>query len=212
LDYSSIVQLILKRIFGFYNEKNFSRFLFLLFCWIILIFSSSQINNNYINKANAQACTTNLPISGVTGSPDNGFGNGPSNAIDNDLNTRWSRLGLPSFITPDLGSIKNICSVDIAWYLGNERVYTFTIATSTDGTTFTNKLTNVKSSGTTLNFEKYAIPATDARYVRVTVTGNTANNNYASISEIDIFGPSASATSSSLYYYGPSLTLSGPGG
>jgi hypothetical protein len=173
-------------------------------------FADSNTATVSITVQDTASCATNLPISGVTGSPDNGFGNGPSNAIDNDLNTRWSRLGLPSFITPDLGSIKNICSVDIAWYLGNERVYTFTIATSTDGTTFTNKLTNVQSSGTTLNFEKYAIPATDARYVRVTVTGNTANNNYASISEIDIFGPSASATSSSLYSYGPSLTLSGP--
>jgi hypothetical protein len=156
-------------------------------------------------------CTTNLSINGVTANPDNGFGNVPENVLDNNLNTRWSHLGLPSFITADLGSIKNICSEDIAWYLGNERVYTFSLATSTDGTTFTNKLTNVKSSGTTLNSEKYTFPATDARYVRVTVTGNTANNNYASITEIDIYGTSASAASSS-YNYGPSLTLSGPGG
>jgi hypothetical protein len=43
------------------------------------------------------------------------------------------------------------------------------------------------------------------------VNGNTVNS-WASIAELDIFGTSASATSSSLYYYGPSLTLSGPGG
>ena len=44
-----------------------------------------------------------------------------------------------------------------------------------------------KSSGTTLNSEKYTIPATNARYVRVTVNGNTVNT-WASITELDIFG------------------------
>src|ERR1044071_2485299 len=175
---------------------------------IMLIFSSSQINDNYINKANAQSCTTNLPISGVTASGNDG--NVPSNVLDNNLATRWSSSGVGQWIRADLGSVKNICSVDIAWYNGNARVYHFVIATSTDGTTFTNKFSG-DSSGTTTNSEKYTIPATDARYVRVTVNGNTANT-WASITELDIFGTSASATASSLYIYDPSLTLSGPGG
>ena len=34
----------------------------------MLIFSSSQFNINFINKANAQTCSNNLPISGVTAS------------------------------------------------------------------------------------------------------------------------------------------------
>jgi hypothetical protein len=63
------------------------------------------------------------------------------------------------------------------------------------------------SSGTTLNSEKYVIPATDARYVRVTINGNTANT-WASITELDIFG-SSSPSATSLYNYGRSLTLSG---
>jgi hypothetical protein len=87
-------------------------------------------------------------------------------------------------------------------------VYHFVISTSTDGTTFTNKFSD-DSSGTTLNSEKYAFAATDARYVRITVNGNTVNS-WASIYELDIFGTSSSATA--LYNYGPSLTLSGPAG
>ena len=71
-----------------------------------------------------------------------------------------------------------------------QRQYHFVIATSTDGTTFTNKFSG-DSSGTTLNSQKYTIPATDARYVRITVNGNTANN-WASITELDVFGSSAS--------------------
>ncbi len=80
--------------------------------------------------------------------------------------------------------------MDIAWYSGNARQYHFVIATSTDGTTFTNKFSG-DSSGTTLNSEKYIIPATDARYVRVTVNGNT-ENNWASMIELDIFGSGSS--------------------
>ena len=117
-------------------------------------------------------------------------GNVPSNVLDNNLGTRWSSHGIGQWIRADLGSVKNICSVDIAWYNGNARQYHFVIATSTDGTTFTNKFSG-DSSGTTLNSEKYIIPATDARYVRVTVNGNTVNN-WASITELDIFGSSVS--------------------
>jgi uncharacterized protein YxeA len=154
------------------------------------------------------SCGTNLPVSGVTASGNDG--NVPSNVLDNNLATRWSSLGVGQWIRADLGSTKNICSVDIAWYNGNARQYHFIIATSTDGTTFTNRFSG-DSSGTTLSSEKYTFAAVDARYVRITVNGNTANS-WASITELDVFGTSASATSSSLYYYGPSLTLSGPGG
>jgi len=142
-----------------------------------------------ITVQDTTACTTNLPISGVTASG-NEVGNVPSNVLDNNLATRWSSLGIGQFITADLGSIQNICSVDIAWYNGNARMYHFVIATSTDGTTFTNKFSG-DSSGTTLNSEKYIIPATDARYVRVTVNGNTVNN-WANIVELDVFGTSSS--------------------
>jgi uncharacterized protein YxeA len=135
-------------------------------------------------------CTTNLPISGVTASGNDG--NVPSNVLDNNLATRWSSLGVGQWIRADLGSIKNICSVDIAWYNGNARQYHFVIATSTDGVTFTNKFSG-DSSGTTLNSQKYTFSATNARYVRVTVNGNTANN-WASITELDIFGTSSAVS------------------
>jgi F5/8 type C domain-containing protein len=150
-------------------------------------FSSSQINHSFINDANAQSCSVNLPVNSVTASGNDG--NVPQNVLDNNVGTRWSSNGIGQFITTDLGSVqKNICSVDIAWYNGNARKYHFVISTSTDGTTFTNKFTG-DSSGTTLNSEKYVITATDARYVRVTVNGNTVNN-WASITELDVFSSS----------------------
>jgi hypothetical protein len=43
-------------------------------------------------------------------------GNVPQNVLDNNLNTRWSNLGIGSWILMDLGSTDTICSVDIAWF------------------------------------------------------------------------------------------------
>jgi hypothetical protein len=129
-------------------------------------------------------------IASVTASGNDG--NLPQNVLDSNLGTRWSSLGIGQFITADLGSIKKISNVDIAWYKGNERQYHFVIATSTDGTTFTNRL-NANSSGTTASPEAYTIPFTSGRYVKVTVNGNT-QNDWASITELDILGPSPSHT------------------
>jgi F5/8 type C domain len=99
-----------------------------------------------------RVCNSNLPITSVTASGDDG--NLPQNVLDNNLGTRWSSDGVGQFITADLGSTKNICSVDIAWYRGNERMYGFQLSSSSDGSTFT-KLLTTSSSGTTLNSEKY---------------------------------------------------------
>ncbi|TLX67969.1 MAG: hypothetical protein E6L03_05095 [Thaumarchaeota archaeon] len=73
----------------------------------------------------------------------------------------------------------SICSVDSTWYKGNTRTYNSVIATSTDGTTFTNVLNSV-SSGTTLNSEKYTISNT-----------KTVANTRSSIIELDIFDTSS---------------------
>jgi F5/8 type C domain len=172
--------------FSFNNKKNFSILLISLSCLIIFMFCSSQFNFKFINDANALSCS-NLPISKVT---DNGNdGHLPSNVLDNNLNTRWANVNIDAWILADLGSTKkNICNVNIAWYKGNERQYSFVISTSTDGVTFTTKLSS-KSSGTTLSSEKYSIPLTNARYVKITVNGNTVNKA-ASITELDIYSSS----------------------
>jgi len=108
----------------------------------------------------------------------------PSNVKDNNLQTRWSNSGIGSWIQLDLGSSKNICSVNIAWYKGDERQNSFIISTSKDGSTFT-KVLEKKSSGTTLNLEKYVLSNANGRYIKITVNGNT-QNDYASITEANI--------------------------
>ncbi|MDW0152192.1 MAG: discoidin domain-containing protein, partial [Nitrososphaeraceae archaeon] len=95
-----------------------------------------------------------------------------------------SNNGKGSWIQLDLGSSKNICSVNIAWYKGDTRESNFVISTSTDGSSYKNVL-STKSSGNTLSFDKYVIPNTLARFVVITVNGNT-QNDYASITEAKV--------------------------
>ena len=134
-----------------------------------------------LNQSQSQCVDT--PIQNVeTSGSQTGFPG--SNVLDNNLNTRWSNNGVGSWIQLDLGSSKNLCSVNIAWYKGNERQNNFVISASNDGVKFSDIL-SAKSSGSSLNSEKYKVADTNARYLRVTVNGNT-QNTYASITEISI--------------------------
>ena len=90
-----------------------------------------KINADYTRPRAAQSCS-NLSISGTKASGSEST-NPPAHAIDNDISTRWSNLGLPSWIQLDLGDQKTICSVTIAWHRGDERQNTFEISISNDG-------------------------------------------------------------------------------
>ena len=83
-------------------------------------------------------CPGNIPVSSAFASDDDG--NIPSNVLDNNINTRWSDSG-QSWIAVDLGTSKQINSVDIAWYLGSQREYAYLIIKSTDGNTWTDAFT-----------------------------------------------------------------------
>ncbi len=152
----------------------------------------------YGYKTLSESCVKSAISQVSAASSQDGFT--PSNAVDNDLNTIWSNYGVGSWIQLDLGTSKNICSIDIAWYKGNQRQNNFVISASNDGITFSN-ISSSKSSGTTLSPEKYNIADTNARYLRVTVNGNT-QNSYASITEISISVVSISGPISSNYYIG----------
>jgi hypothetical protein len=113
--------------------------------------------------------------------------NVPSNVIDKNLNTRWSKDGIGSWIQFDLGSKTKICSVDIAWYRGDMRQNDFNVSVSDDGSTFENVFEG-RSNGSATGVEKYNLPSgPEGKFVRITVNGNT-ENNWASISEIALFG------------------------
>src|ERR687898_1824192 len=132
---------------------------------------------------NGQECTTPR-ISSSTSAMGSQEGNVPQNTLDNNINTRWSNLGFPSWIQYDLGESQPICSVDVAWYRGDLRVNRFTISVSNDGINFS-PIFSGQSSGKTTGLESYNVPDTIGQYMRITVTGNT-ENSWSSITGVDV--------------------------
>jgi hypothetical protein len=141
------------------------------------------------------SCGSNLPVSATSSGSQNSFP--PTNAIDNNLNTKWySTYMVNPWIKVDLGAQKSVCGVDIAWADGASRQYSFIIAISTDGTSFTDVFSG-KSKGTSTSPEKYNFAESQARYVRTTITQSHTGSasSIAQISELDIYGQASSASS-----------------
>jgi hypothetical protein len=107
-------------------------------------------------------------------------------AVDGDPDTRWANQAVGSFVQLDLGIKKVLCAIDIAWYRGDVRSYNFVISVSNDGTNFKD-IVSASSTGKTTSAERYNIPDQIARYVRVTVHGNT-HNDLGSITEMAVRG------------------------
>lgn len=118
-------------------------------------------------------------------------GNLPSNVDDDDLGTRWSQAGKGAWIQFDLGSVKNLCNVQIGWHQGERRTNAFVVTASNDGKSFS-RVRSGTSSGTTKQLETYSFAGRSGRYVRVTVNGNSVND-WASITELKVFGGDVAA-------------------
>jgi manganese oxidase len=180
----------------------------LLITCIVLLPSSvgsqfaGALSNNIGSIPSANTCNENLPISRFSVIGDDGDDAIPQNAFDNNLGTRWSHDSVGSWIVVGLGGNKAICSVDIAWYMGKERSYDFIISLSEDGINF--KDVHAGTSTGSTNFpESYSVvdsnsssadqdTAATARYVRITVNGNTESDTdqdqWVAITEIDVNG------------------------
>jgi hypothetical protein len=153
-------------------------------------------------SSSVSTCDQNLPISRFSSIGDDGDDAILQNAFDNNLDTRWSHDSMGSWIIVDLGTIKDICSVDIAWYRGDERSYDFVISLSDDATNFKDLLQGT-SRGDTLSPERYKVTgstspeegseiAVSARYIKITINGNndadTEENQWGAITEVDVNG------------------------
>ncbi|MFB5599068.1 MAG: discoidin domain-containing protein [Nitrososphaeraceae archaeon] len=139
----------------------------------------------FVSFGDNTACKEETPVD-VT-AIGNQQGHPAIDAIDGNQSTRWSNLGLDSWILLDLGENKEICDIDISWYKGDKRKMTFTVSTSSDGEIFSN-IFSERSSGLTSGPEKYDIPDIKTRFLKINVIGNSMNN-WASISDIDINSP-----------------------
>jgi hypothetical protein len=110
-------------------------------------------------------------------------GNPSSFANDGTSTTRWaaSSGALPQWWRVDLGRVCTLQSYTLA-FQWPDREYSYTVDTSTDGAAFANPQAK---SGT--GPQTGAFPATQARYVRVTITASNPAS-FASLSEVSIQG------------------------
>ncbi|MFC3798134.1 Ig-like domain-containing protein [Cohnella sp. GCM10012308] len=109
------------------------------------------------------------------------------NAADGNPNTYWS-VGGAQTIDFDLGSETTADYVGISWVKGNERQFFFDIEASSDGIGWTTIYSGPSSGKVTGDYEIYDIPATTARYLRLSVFGNT-KSDITSIVDVMAYGP-----------------------
>ncbi|BCX47537.1 coagulation factor 5/8type domain-containing protein [Haloferula helveola] len=116
-------------------------------------------------------------------------GNLAVNANDVDpVFTRWcaDSSGYPAWWQVDLGSVRQVNRAVIAWFDDGARSYQYRIEGSTDGTNFT---TLADRTGNTDPYTTADEFSGSARYVRIMVTGGSAD--WPSIYDAQIFGATA---------------------
>ncbi len=165
---------------------SYSQSILGLFLIAILFISSSSIGLAFSASSSAktkiESCNETQILGISASASDKSF---PASAVlDLNPQTLWSTYGMGAWLQLDLGKVKTVCGLDIAWYKGNQRNVNFIISVSKDGSTYKNVFDS-KSSGTTTSFERYDLQDVDARYIKITVNGNT-QNNYATIADLRV--------------------------
>ena len=114
---------------------------------------------------------------------------GASHSIDDSFEdaSRWQSAGDAKSLTLDLGSRHLVKELGVAWFNGDQRIARFTVLLSEDGSGFDSVLRDQTSTGETDSFERYVLPSTVARYLRIEAYGNSISTENA-ILEATAFG------------------------
>ena len=125
-----------------------------------------------------------IPVTSVQASAVPQPENKPENTIDKNLSTRWSAENT-CWIQYDLGSVKRVDGVSVAFMSGDARKANIKLEVSVDGKQYTTVFEGL-TSGTTSEMEAYLTGGVDARYVRLNCYGTTAGS-WNSVTEAAIF-------------------------
>ena len=145
----------------------------------IMLQASKANGYAYYDDVSISLVDANQPTLLVSGTP-------AQNAIDDDIQTRWSAEGDGQWLQLELESIKQLQSLNILFHKGDVRMAYFDIDVSLDGSEWATVFDG-ESSGATTDYEIFDIPDTPARYVRFIGLGNSMNQ-WNSVSEIILFG------------------------
>ncbi|MGO4494793.1 discoidin domain-containing protein [Paenibacillus sp. 2RAB27] len=110
----------------------------------------------------------------------------PASAIDGDLTTRYAAKGITHWIQFDLGVVKPVRSVLIAFLKGDVDKYNFDLQVSEDGVSWKTVFSG-KSSGKTAGLEIFQFGKENARYVKYNGKGNS-KDTWNNINEIYVGG------------------------
>ena len=116
-------------------------------------------------------------------------GNVPANAVDGNLQTRWSAAGDGAWLQLDLGAVRTVTMAQIAVHRGNERQNRFEIQISNDRQTWTTLFSGLSPQSTTA-LQTIDLVDRPGRYVRYLGHGTTdpLSASWNSVSELRIFG------------------------
>lgn len=125
-------------------------------------------------------------------------GNLPESTIDGDLTTRWSAQTTdpagPEWIRWDLGEIRQVGYLGLAWHQGDRRTSQFDLQVSDDGATWTTVVAAASSGGETVDLEavELGVPpesGLQTRYLRYLGHGNSSGNGWNSINDVRVYPP-----------------------
>jgi hypothetical protein len=124
--------------------------------------------------------TGEIKIIAATGSTDDG--NVPANAIDNNPATRFSSLGIDSFLKLDLGSVQEIDKIDFMWYDKPPR--SFDVSVILEGGATPQTLShNATASTSTL-----PVPSIAAKTITIKLVNTSNPTKWLSIVNVKVFG------------------------
>mgnify|MGYP003683458695 CR=1 FL=1 len=152
---------------------------------------SQTINVTQTDDAFSENDAVELTGITVTGVGTQAGDNIPENTLDGDDSTRWSANSSDgsAYLTYDLQCKKTVTSVKIYFHKGDQRTSSFKIATSNDGTNFTDITSVLTSSGSTVGFENFPFsPFQEVQYIRVYGYGNSEGSGWNSYEEVQVFG------------------------
>lgn len=154
----------------------------------------SQLGTTFLLMAAPALCghtwaktPTQINNATIKASASSNDGHLPTFTLDNSLdpNSRWSAQGDGQWITYDIGSIKTLAHINIAFHQGDIRKTNIEIKTSTDQASWKTAFSGYSPSST-LGFQRFDLKASQGRFVRIIGHGNT-NNNWNSITEVQLF-------------------------
>ena len=115
----------------------------------------------------------------------------PEATLDGNLKatSSWRAEGKGQWIQYDLGAVKRLKEIKIAFVSGDSRQYAIDLLVSKTGKDWTTVGGKVRSSGKTADYEPFKLNEAEARYVRIVGQGNTSEKfpNWINITEVAIF-------------------------